>query len=92
MSAFVLHTQPLLISENTPISSKNPALDIQRRKFYLSCGTALNQALRASSTRTAQATVAPTMGLLPNASAKTPSSFIIFCNLHISLNKAICKQ
>lgn len=40
----------------------------------------------------AQATVAPTMGLLPNASAKTTPSFIIFCNLYISLNKAICKQ
>lgn len=54
MSAFVLHTQPLLISENTPISSKNPALDIQRRNFYLSCETAVDQALRASSTSTAQ--------------------------------------
>ncbi len=54
MSAFVLRTQPLLISENTPISSKNPALDIQRRKFYLSCETAVDQALRASSTSTAQ--------------------------------------
>ena len=36
MSAYVLRTQPLLISEDTPISCKNPALDNQRRKiFYL---------------------------------------------------------
>lgn len=51
--------------DKNPKNSKNPALDIQRRKFYLSCETAVDQALRASSTRTAQATVAPTMGLLP---------------------------
>jgi len=80
MSAFVLRTQPLLISENTPISSKNPALDNQRRKFYLSCGTALNQALRASSTRTAQATVAPTIGLLPMQNQKNLPLPRMTCN------------